>query len=546
MIKNLTLENRIRLLIVLLGLCLFLPFNGMIHLFDWDEINFAESAREMIVTGNYNTVSINFIPFWEKPPLFIWMQVLSMKAFGVNEFAARFPNALCGIATLLILFEIGRELKGIKFGLVWAAAYGASLLPFLYFKSGIIDPWFNLFIFSALYFVFLHLKHRATGLKSIKNLLISALILGLAVLTKGPAAMLLYGLTLLIYLTIERKWNLLKISHITLFALVLVLCGGAYHIYQVIIGNGQLVYDFFKYQLRLMKTEDAGHGGSIFYHPIVLFVGVFPASLLAISSFTRTENEHNDFRRLMLVLFFVVLIIFSLVQTKIVHYSSLCYFPLSYLAALQAYRICFSGESLTKATKIMILSIGCFYALVPGILQLIATTIPIETLKTFIKDDFAIACIDRSIAWNGSEFLIGILLGVMLLFSILRWTALKQMIAIFASTMVFVLLLMIFVVPKIEKYSQAPAIAFMERFKDKPVWISPLGYYSYAHLFYSNKAKRACNNCDEEEFLLTKNTDQPLYFVAKSTQEKELLIQHPQLEVKERKGGFILLEKMIK
>jgi hypothetical protein len=518
----------------------------MIHLFDWDEINFAESAREMIVTGNYNTVSINFIPFWEKPPLFIWMQVLSMKVFGINEFAARFPNALCGIATLLILFEIGKDLKGIKFGLVWAAAYGASLLPFLYFKSGIIDPWFNLFIFSALYFVFLYLKQRALGIPNIKPLLISALILGLAVLTKGPAAILLYGVTLILYLTIERKWHLLKISHITLFTLVLVLCGGSYHIYQVLIGNGQLVYDFFKYQLRLMKTEDAGHGGSIFYHPIVLFIGVFPASLLAIRGFMRTEDEHNDFRRLMLVLFFVVLTIFSLIQTKIVHYSSLCYFPISYLAALQAYRICFDGERLTKSTKILLLVIGLFYAIVPGLLQLIATTIPIDTLKTFIKDDFALACIDRSIAWNGGEFLIGILLGVMLIISILRWTAIKQMIAIFASTMVFVLLLMIFVVPKIEKYSQAPAIAFMERFKDKPVWISPLGYYSYAHLFYTNKSKRACIDCDEEEFLLLKDSDRPVYFVAKSTQEKELLIQHPQLEVKERKGGFVLLEKIIK
>jgi 4-amino-4-deoxy-L-arabinose transferase-like glycosyltransferase len=59
-----------------------------------DEINFAESAREMIVTGDYSKVQINFNPFWEKPPLFIWMQVLSMKIFGINEFAARFPNAV--------------------------------------------------------------------------------------------------------------------------------------------------------------------------------------------------------------------------------------------------------------------------------------------------------------------------------------------------------------------------------------------------------------------------------------------------------------------
>ena len=124
MIKNISVETRLRVLIVLAGLLLFLPFNGLVHLFDWDEINFAESAREMLVSGNYSTVSINFIPFWEKPPLFIWMQVLSMKAFGISEFAARFPNAICGVLTLLVLFEIGKGLRNCKFGLIWALAYG--------------------------------------------------------------------------------------------------------------------------------------------------------------------------------------------------------------------------------------------------------------------------------------------------------------------------------------------------------------------------------------------------------------------------------------
>lgn len=61
-----------------LGFLLFLPWLGNVHLFDWDEINFAEAAREMIVSSNYLSVQIDFWPFWEKPPLFIWLQALSM------------------------------------------------------------------------------------------------------------------------------------------------------------------------------------------------------------------------------------------------------------------------------------------------------------------------------------------------------------------------------------------------------------------------------------------------------------------------------------
>jgi 4-amino-4-deoxy-L-arabinose transferase-like glycosyltransferase len=141
------------LFVTLAAMALFIPFNGGVHLFDWDEINFAESAREMLVSGDYLNVQVNFESFWEKPPFFIWMQAVSMKVFGVNEFAARFPNAVCGICTLLTLYTLGRKLFNEKFGLVWVVVYAGSLLPFVYFKSGIIDPWFNLFIFLSLVFV---------------------------------------------------------------------------------------------------------------------------------------------------------------------------------------------------------------------------------------------------------------------------------------------------------------------------------------------------------------------------------------------------------
>src|SRR5437870_5207659 len=88
------------LLIIAVGALFLLPFLGAVHLFDWDEINFAESAREMITSGNYARVQIDYQPFREKPPLFFWLQAASMHAFGINEFAARFPDAIVGIITM--------------------------------------------------------------------------------------------------------------------------------------------------------------------------------------------------------------------------------------------------------------------------------------------------------------------------------------------------------------------------------------------------------------------------------------------------------------
>ena len=72
----------------------FTPFLGHIHLLDWDEINFALSSKEMIASNNYIQVTVNKEPFWEKPPLFFWLQTVSFKLFENTEFAARFVSAL--------------------------------------------------------------------------------------------------------------------------------------------------------------------------------------------------------------------------------------------------------------------------------------------------------------------------------------------------------------------------------------------------------------------------------------------------------------------
>jgi 4-amino-4-deoxy-L-arabinose transferase-like glycosyltransferase len=92
-------------LLLLLSSSFFIGI-GNFHLFDWDEINFAESAREMIESSNYLQVQINYLPFWEKPPFFFWLQVGAMKLFGINDFAARFPNALFGVIYLFTFYFI--------------------------------------------------------------------------------------------------------------------------------------------------------------------------------------------------------------------------------------------------------------------------------------------------------------------------------------------------------------------------------------------------------------------------------------------------------
>ena len=115
-----------------------------------------------------------------------------MKLFGVNEFASRFPNAVCGILTLLVLFRIGKRQLNETFGWIWVLVYAGSLLPQFYFKSGIIDPWFNLFIFLSIYQLSLYTWQ---GQRFARHVIFAGLFAGLAVMTKGPVALLVIGLT---------------------------------------------------------------------------------------------------------------------------------------------------------------------------------------------------------------------------------------------------------------------------------------------------------------------------------------------------------------
>src|SRR5665811_391786 len=128
----------------------------------------------------------------------------------------------------------------------------------------------------------------------------------------------------------------------------------------------------------------------------------------------------------MIILFLVVLIIFSLIKTKIVHYSSLCYFPLAYFAAVSVYDIYLNKSRITVWNKALLAGIGFVFAISPGIIQLIAT-LPVETLKRFIKDDFAIACIGNPVQWNGYEYLLGAGFMLILVISLFFLKGIRQM-----------------------------------------------------------------------------------------------------------------------
>ncbi len=528
--------------IAVVAALLFIPLLGQLHLFDWDEINFAESAREMLVSRDYLTVQINYIPFYEKPPLFIWMQAAAMKLFGVGEFAARFPDAVCGILTLLLLFDIGRKQADRRFALTWVALYAGSMLPFLYFKSGIIDPWFNLFIFLGVYRAYLYMVSET---RRTLHITLSGVFIGLGILTKGPVALLVFGLTALVYLIVRRFRIPLRIRDVVLFFAALLPVGGLWFILQMISGNFQVIADFFAYQVRLFSTQGAGHGGFLLYHVVVLLVGVFPASVFALPGLfgTRSGNDaQRELYRILLILFWVVLILFTIVQTKIVHYSSLCYFPLTYMAA---WWVTQGSDSpiWNRLTRYLTAVLGVVIALVVIVLTRVEDLRPWIIGRNLLADPFAVDCLQADAGWKGYEALAALpLLAGIVLFLIYK-ERIRSVWFLTAGVAVFMLAAVITLTPRIERYSQHAAIEFFKSVKDQDAYLWTLGYKSYAPWFYGEVRPGSKPEMAEEHRLLAGETDKPVYVSAKAFKKEKYMKQYPELQFLYEKNGFAFFKR---
>ena len=541
----------VQFLVIVIGTLLFIPFIGQVHLFDWDEINFAEAAREMIVSKNYTEVQINFEPFWEKPPFFIWLQALSMSYFGINEFASRLPNAICGVLTLFVIFKIGKRFYNEEFAIIWVFVMISSFLPFVYFKSGIIDPFFNLFIFLGIYFLMnnsydLELYDtKGRNRYKLKNVILSGCFIGLAILTKGPVGLLLGGLTIFVFFVINKFRRIIGIVELITWILVILLVCCAWFGFEMYERGFWFFKEFISYQIRLMNTKDAGHGGFLFYHFVIVFIGCFPASIFLFNAFKKDKLETRDqelLRIWMLCLMLVVFVVFTLVKTKIVHYSSLTYLPISFLAALFIYRFKHHERKwnwyLTFQLIIGITIWGMLLFLIPFLMK--DTKWLIELAK---KDIFVSHNLQAKVYWSIVDYLPFTFFSIAIIAATYFVLRAKREIGIyvfffFQSASIYAAITLI--VPKIEKYSQAAAIEFYEEKAKEGAIVEVFGFKSYAQLFYTQRRAEDHGIGFNEAIYLMR--DKKTYIVCKINKAAYFEEKYKYKKLYE-KNGFVFFEK---
>ena len=544
------------ILIIVISAVLFLPQLGSVYLFDWDEINFAEAAREMIVTGDYLTVRIDYEPFHEKPPLFFWMQAASMHIFGINEFAARLPNAIMGAVSLLLMFLIGRKFFDEKFGLLWMLVYAGSFLPHFYFRSGIIDPAFNLLIFLSIYYLAQLYHQRIYNEDSSKfpvNLILAGAFASLAILTKGPVAYLLIFLAWIAYWFFNRRVLNFPWRDIMIFSIVAALPTVIWYAAVFInTGSENILMEFIDYQIRLLTTKDAGHGGPLYYHFVVILFGCFPASMLFFGGMRRRLSDkfrQATLKEWLILLLLIVLIVFSIVETKILHYSSLAYFPVTFVAAYYAHGLISRNF---KWHKWILWIIGVTGIIVAAALIVVPYLLMnVEMIISTAKDEFTRKVMLSDVRWSGAEIIPGIFYLAAVIISIV-FLSRRKFIAgfsvLFGSTALTVFAVLILLAPRIAEYTQGAVVEFYEERRNCECYVEPLGFKTYAHYFYSRRPPEASSYLKGmskgkfEKYLLEGDIDKDAYFVTK-IHKADKYIDEYSLEFLYEKNGFVFLKR---
>ena len=309
------------LALLLVGLVLLFYQLGGAYLMDPDEGRYAEIAREMLAWHNWLIPHLNQLPYLEKPPLVYWLTAISFKVFGFSAAAARLPSALSALAGLFVAYGLGRvfwgQLPGILGALVLATCAGYVALG----RIITLDMTFTFFCNLAIGLGYLALSRERPGLW-----LWAYGALALAVLTKGPVAVVLAGLSWVLWVAIRgRNWRgLINVKGWLLLALVTL----PWMVYV------QWRYpEFFHFFIIEQHFErfltPAIHPEPVYYYIPVLLGLLLPWTWLLPWALTRAGQRRDPDEVFLIIWAAVIVVFFSLSEGKLIPYILPALLPLA-------------------------------------------------------------------------------------------------------------------------------------------------------------------------------------------------------------------------
>lgn len=324
-------RKEVWLLLLLALISFYLPLS-LAPLFDLDEGAFSEATREMLTGKDYITTYLNGDLRFDKPILIYWLQLLSVKLFGLHEFALRLPSAIAGTLWVAVTYLFSRRFLGRDVAF-YAALFMLSALQInLIAKAAIADGLLNLFIAVTMFGIYLYYTTEKR-----RYLYAAFLFMALGFLTKGPVAILIPFVVSLLFFSLRGRFRLwLKTAFDPIGLLLFAVVALPWYLLEYQAQGMAFIDGFFlKHNLHRFDTSMERHSGGWYYYLIVILIGLLPFTYPVLKAFRSPKKLiAHDLTRYLLLWFGFVFLFFSLSGTKLPHYIIYGYTPLFLFGAM--------------------------------------------------------------------------------------------------------------------------------------------------------------------------------------------------------------------
>lgn len=309
---------------LLFGLSVLLLFPGLgkTPLWIYDEVRNAECAREMYERGDWIVPTFNGTLRTLKPPLHYYFMFGGFKIFGVTEWGARFFSAVFGVLTIFITYFFVKKYSSQRHAFITSLILLASTHFLFEFRMSVPDPYLIFLNVASVFTAYLFFTEK-------KNywLWLCAMAMGLGTLAKGPVAIVLPGVAIFIWQLWEKK--LKEILSWKIVAAGILLFAVAVPWYWLVHKetNGEWTKGFFlQHNLGRFSEPMEGHGGLFILVPLIVFLGMLPASVFMGEVFKGFKNRFSDpFLKLALCVVAAFIVFYSISSTKLPNYAMPCY-----------------------------------------------------------------------------------------------------------------------------------------------------------------------------------------------------------------------------
>jgi len=326
---------RIQLLsVLLLFSAMVFPKLGNNGMAVWDDGYYAQKAKEILTNGNLLTMHYNSRPTFDNPPMFMWLQALSYRVWGITEYAAKFPSAIFGTLAILLTYLLGSEMRDKNYGLLAALVLSLSQ-PFIrYSRRGMIDVTLAFFVLLALYFSWMGSKGNK------KWFYLWAASCGISVLLKSVLGVFPIVIVIL-WLIINKRYDVLSSGEFIISLLLAVFCFGWWYLYEIIRWGKpflDLHFGWLIWTRGFIRQEDSGHWWEHLSYLKDLLKYYWPWLPLAVwggaAGFRHISNaDEKKHFSLLLVWIISYILVLSLLEARRVWYIMPVFPGLAFLAA---------------------------------------------------------------------------------------------------------------------------------------------------------------------------------------------------------------------